>query len=58
MADKLLDRSAMLTVAVHEQDRAARALVQSCHQRGFLAEIADSDTTERQSRSAQVRALY
>ena len=30
----------MLTIAVHEQDRAAPGMVQSCHQRGLLAEIA------------------
>jgi hypothetical protein len=41
VADKLLDQvGRMLTIAVHEQDRAAPGMVQSCHQRGFLAEIA------------------
>src|SRR2546423_8289663 len=41
VTDKLLDQiSRMLTIAVHEQDGAARGMVQSRHQSGFLAEIA------------------
>ena len=41
VTDELLDQiGRMLTVAVHEQDRAAPGMVQACHQRGFLAEIA------------------
>ncbi len=41
VADKFLDDvGRMLTIAVHEQDRAAPGMVQSRHQRGFLAEIA------------------
>jgi len=41
MFDQLLDQiRRMLTVAVHEQHCAAPGMVQSRHQRGFLAEIA------------------
>ena len=41
MFDQLLDQvRRMLTVAVHEQHCAAPGMVQSSHQRGFLAEIA------------------
>ncbi len=41
VAHKLLDQiRRMLAVAVHEQHRAAAGMVQSGHQRGFLAEIA------------------
>ena len=66
VADQLLDQvGRMLTVAVHEHDRAAPGMVQSRHQGGFLAEIArqrhhlnvERIGLERPRRSASVASV-